>query len=97
MHIETLGSLTGYSAFTKKEDLLVYEKLTFTVKEDGQPTLWNHFGKTPKTDGAWSTKIPQDSECTIPFNGIPLKGILSEVSASYKVCDGGATTTYRFA
>lgn len=97
MHIETLGSLTGYQAFTKKEDLLVYEKLTFTIKEEGQPTLWNHFGKVPKTDDAWSAKLPQDSECTITFDGLPVKGVLSEVSASCKVCDGGATTTYHFA
>lgn len=96
MHIETLGTLTGYQAFTKKEDLLVYEKLTFTVKEEGQPTLWNHFGKVPKTDDAWSAKIPQDTECNIVFDVLEVKGKLSEVSASCKVCDNGATTTYHF-
>lgn len=97
MHIETIASLTGYQAFTKKEDLLVYEKLIFTIKEEGQPTLWNHFGKVPKTDDAWSAKIPQDSTCTITFDIQEIEGILSEVSASCKVCDGVPTTTYRFA
>lgn len=96
MHIETIGSLTGYQAFTKKEDLLVYEKITFTVKEEGQPTLWNHFGKVPKTDDSWSAKIPQDSTCTITFDGLKVEGVLSEVSAACKVCDGGAVTTYHF-
>jgi len=97
MHIETLASLTGYQAFTKKEDLLVYEKIIFTVKEDGQPTLWDHFGKVPKTGEAWSAKLPQDSPCTIMFDTQTIEGTLSEVSASCKVSDDGPTTTYRFA
>ena len=97
MHIETLGSLTGYQAFTKKEDLLVYEKLTFTVKEEGSPCIFNNFGKVPKTDDSWSAKLPQDSECTITFDGQQLKGTLSEVATSCKVCDGVPSTTYKFA
>lgn len=96
MHIEATGTLTGYQAFTKKEDLLVYEKITFTVKEEGTPCIFNNFGKVPKADDSWSAKIPQDSACTILFDGLEVAGTLSEVAASCKACEDGPTTTYRF-
>jgi len=97
LQIEGAASLTGYQAFTKKEDLLVYEKLTFTLKEEGYPTILSHFDAKISADPrAWSVKYPQDSRCTVDFDGTRYTGELSEVGCSRKLCEDGGTNTYKF-
>ena len=98
LQIEGEAALTAYSAFTKKEDLLVYEKIVFTVKEDGYPTILSHFdAKLAANPDAWSVKYPQDSMCTVTFDDQELRGELSEIGCSRKVCEDGGTNTYKFA
>lgn len=97
IQIEGEASLTGYQAFTKKEDLLVYEKMTFTLKEEGYPTILSHFdAKLAANPDAWSVKYPQDSRCTINFDGTDYAGELSEIGCSRKLCEDGGTNTYKF-
>ena len=98
LQIEGEASLTGYQAFTKKEDLLVYEKMVFTLKEEGYPTILSHFDpKLAANPAAWSVKYPHDSMCTITFDGQELRGELAEIGCSRKLCEDGGTNTYKFA
>lgn len=98
LKIESEAALTGYQAFTKKEDLLVYEKIVFTVKEEGYPTILSHFdSKLAANPDAWSVKYPQDSRCHVIFDGQDLCGELSEIGCSRKLCEDGGTNTYKFA
>lgn len=98
LQIEGEAALTGYQACTKKEDLLVYEKIVFTVKEEGYPTILSHFDpKLAANPDAWSVKYPQDSICTVNFDGQELHGELSEIGCSRKLCEDGGTNTYKFA
>lgn len=92
------ASLTGYQAFTKKEDLLVYEKFIFTIKEEGYPSILSHFDpKLAANSDEWSVKYPHDSMCTIDFDAGTFTGELSEIAVSRKVCEAGGTNTYKFA
>lgn len=98
LQIESEAALTGYQAFTKKEDLLVYEKIVFTVKEEGYPIILSHFDpKLAANPGAWSVKYPQDSRCHVVFDDQDLHGELSEIGCSRKLCEDGGTNTYKFA
>lgn len=98
LQIESDAALTGYQAFTKKEDLLVYEKIVFTVKEEGYPIILSHFDpKLAANPGAWSVKYPQDSRCHVVFDDQDLHGELSEIGCSRKLCEDGGTNTYKFA
>lgn len=97
IRIDAEGTLTGYSAFVKKEDLLVYERIVFTVKEEGQPCILQHFDDRLAGNNSWTAvKIPQDSLCTIRFNGLDVRGTLAQVSATRKFDEEGASITYRF-
>ena len=98
LEVEGAASLTGYQAVAKKEDLLVYEKLIFTVKEDGYPTILSHFDpKLAANPNAWSVKYPHDELCHIIFDGQDIRGELSEIACSRKTCEEGGTNTYKFA
>lgn len=91
------ASLTGYQAFTKKEDLLVYEKFTFTIKENGYPSILRRFDpKLADNVDEWSVKYPHEGMCTIDFDSRTFTGELSEIAVARKVCGDGSTNTYKF-
>lgn len=97
MTISADAVLSGYQAFVTKEDLLVHERITFTIKEEGTCCILQHFDPRLAANDTWTAvTIPQDSPCKVAFDTLDLNLDFVEVCARRKFSEAGPTTTYRF-